>query len=126
LVSEFSDDEGFHFLELPGKLKVLNIGDLLVLRVKKVDANGKHRNAQTAQQKAFDAQLPIDGLPDPALRVVLGYQPDLAYSDIERITVKAPKSVWVSQIVNIEEAFEWTDITPAQLPFASWVNTKKA
>ncbi|MDP8993403.1 MAG: hypothetical protein M3N07_00220 [Pseudomonadota bacterium] len=49
---EFLDESGFHFLEVRN-LRLLNIRDELVIRVKKVDENGRHRNYQTRQQENF-------------------------------------------------------------------------
>lgn len=115
---EFMDEPGFHFLERRG-LEVLNIRDELVLRAKKVDENGRHQNADTRQQREFDAQLPLEGLPPAAIRVIIGYQPDEAFSVVERVTVRRPRGLWVSQIVDVDEAAEepqrWIDITPLDL-----------
>lgn len=112
---ELGEDPGIHFLEIGGNLKVLNVSDKLVIRFKKVDDNGRHRNSQTRQQKQFDAQLPLEGIPDPALRLILGYQPDDAFVAVERITMRSPKSSWVSQIVQLDGAADWEDITPRRL-----------
>lgn len=115
---EFSDEPGFHFLDVRG-LKLLNILDRLLIRAKKVDENGRHRNAETAQQRAFDTQDPLPGLPLAAARLVIGYQPDPAFSVVERVTVRRPLGQWVSQILDATEAPYWTDTTPAQLNFGS-------
>lgn len=114
---EFCDEPGFHFLEVRG-LKVLNVRDELLIRAKKVDANGRHRNADTLQQQKFDTQKDIPGLPSAAARVVIGYQPDLTFSEVERVTVRRPSGRWVSQVVEADDAPHWVDITPAELPFA--------
>jgi hypothetical protein len=113
---EFMDEPGFHFLDRRG-LNVLNMRDQLLVRAKKVDENGRHRNAATKQQLDFDAQLPLEGLPSAAVRIVIGYQPDEAFSEIERVTVRRPKGLWVSQIVDVEDAEQqrWVDITPLDL-----------
>ncbi|PCJ44116.1 MAG: hypothetical protein COA81_03310 [Alphaproteobacteria bacterium] len=116
LESEFILDEGFHFLDIRG-LKILNIRDELVIRVKKVDANGYHRNYPTAQQKAFDKQEELPGLPTEATRIVLGYQPDIAFSEVERVIVRDPIKKWASQIIEGEAKASWIDITPIELPF---------
>lgn len=116
--SLFMDRSGFNFLEIRG-LHVLNIEDKLVIRIKKVDENGVHSNYQTAQQKDFDRQVDLPGLPAAASRVVIGYQPDIAFSVVERIIVRSPSQKWVSQIMQVDEVATWVDITPAELPFRS-------
>jgi hypothetical protein len=113
---EFTDEPGFHFLKPGGNLKVLNIRDELVLRPKKVDANGRHQNADTAQQRAFDSNADLPGIHPAAARVIVGYQPDEAFSSVIRVTVRRPKARWVAQIVEIDAAYSWVDITPAELP----------
>jgi len=115
LQREFADERGFRFLEVR-QLHLLNIRDQLLLRWKKVDANGRHRNQETAQQRAFDAQEDLPGLPNAAIRLVLGYQPDPALSTIERVTVRRPLGAWVSQIVDVGDTYSWIDITPLELP----------
>jgi hypothetical protein len=117
LEREFADEFGFHFLKLRGNFHVLNIRDQLVIRAKKVDANGLWRNHKSKQQTAFDAQHELPGLPRAATRVVLGYQPDAAFSRVERVTLRRPKGRWVSQIVEDGDSFIWVDITPRELPF---------
>jgi hypothetical protein len=86
-------------------------------RAKKADENGRHRNADTTQQRAFDGQLDIPGLPKEAARVVIGYQPDAAFSTVERVTIRRPLGRWVSQLVEMDEGCGWVDITPTELPF---------
>jgi hypothetical protein len=115
---EFAGEPGFHFLEVRN-LHLLNIRDRLLIRAKKVDANGRHRNNDTAQQRAFDSQEELPGLPPKAARLVMGYQPDPAFSKVERVTVRRPLGRWVSQIVEIEMACSWVDITPVELPFGT-------
>lgn len=120
---EFGDAEGFHFAELRG-LHYANMRDAVVFRAKKVDANGRHVNSQTKQQRDFDRQLPLPGLPPAAVRIVIGYEPDPAFSTVERVIVRRPMGRWVSQIVDTGEACSWVDITPVELPFA--VGRRKA
>jgi hypothetical protein len=113
---ELGDQPGFHFRTVNG-LHILNIRDQVVLRAKRVDANGFHVNNQTRQQQMFDRQQPIPGLPPEAVRIVVGYQLDLAFSTVERVIVRSPGSQWAAQVVALDEAYVWEDITPAQLPF---------
>jgi hypothetical protein len=114
---EFAEEPGFHFLEVRN-LHLLNIRDHVLIRTKKVDANGRHRNNDTPQQRAFDAQAELPGLPAAAVRLVMGYQPDAAFSEVERVLVRRPLGRWVSQIVEVETERTWVDITPIELPFA--------
>jgi len=120
--SLFMDREGFHFLDIRG-LQVLNIRDELVLRIKKVNENGVHSNYQTSQQKDFDKQVELPGLPSAAARIVIGYQPDIAFSEVERVIVRSPSLKWVSQILQDKKTATWIDITPAELPFRSTKRT---
>ena len=113
---EFMDRPGFHFMELRG-LRLLNISDKVVIRAKRVDANGHHVNSDTLQQQRFDRQFPLTGLPPAAVRVVVGYELDPAFSTVERVIVRRSLGRWVSQIVNVEGSFRWNDITPVELPF---------
>jgi hypothetical protein len=118
LQREFAEEPGFHFLETRN-LHVLNIRDLVVIRAKKVDPNGRHRNADTEQQRAFDAQEELPGLPAAAARLIVGYQPDAVFSEVERVTVRRPLGRWVSQIVEADAECSWVDITPVELPFGA-------
>lgn len=115
---ELGEQPGFHFLKAKG-LHVLNIRDRVVLRAKRVDANGLHVNNQTLQQRKFDRQQPIPGLPSEAVRVVVGYQLDPAFSMVERVIVRCPHSKWAAQVVVVGDVHAWEDITPAQLPLRS-------
>ena len=114
---EFADEPGFNFLK-PRGLHILNIYDRVVGRFKKVDGEGRHRNADTEQQRKFDRQEPLPGLPPEALRVTFGYQPDPAFSKCERVLVACPQGKeirWAAQIVDIDDVYSWVEITPARL-----------
>jgi hypothetical protein len=100
-------------------LHLLNVHDKVLIRAKKVDENGRHRNSDTAQQRAFDAQEDLPGLPPAAARLVIGYQPDPAFSEVERVIVRRPLGRWVSQILETDETATWEDITPVELPFGT-------
>ena len=112
---EFSEEPGFHFLTIRN-LNLLNIRDIVVLRAKKVDANGRHTNHDSKQQQDFDSQLALPGLSSAATRLVVGYELDPAYSTVERVIVRRPQGQWTAQIVMTDAAHAWEDITPAQLP----------
>jgi hypothetical protein len=115
---EFGAEPRFAFLSVR-RLQVLNMHDRLVARWKKVNEEGRHRNADTEQQRNFDRQRPLPNLPDEALRITLGYEPDPAFSACQRIMVARPQGdsiVWASQIVEDEGVYSWVDITPQRLP----------
>lgn len=117
---EFGELPGHHLFDVRG-LNVLNIRDIVVARAKRVDANGRHSNNPTKQQKDFDRQIPLAGLPAEAVRVVIGYELDLAYSKVERVIVRHTMGDWVSQIVCVDEAYRWENITPIRLPLRGGV-----
>ena len=87
--------------------------------MKKVDAEGRHRNADTDQQRRFDTQEDIPGLPPAAMRLTFGYEPDPAFSKCERVIVARPsgKAIkWAAQIVDGDDgAFSWVDISQPRL-----------
>ena len=112
---EFGEMPGHHLLDVRG-LNVINIADKVVARAKRVDANGRHTNNITKQQRDFDRQIPLAGLPAEAVRVVIGYELDPAYSKVERVIVRHTMGDWVSQIVCVDEAYHWEKITPIRLP----------
>lgn len=112
---EFGELPGHHLLDVRG-LNILNIGDKVVARAKRVDANGRHRNNMTPQQRNFDRQIPLEGLPPEAVRVVIGYELDPAFSTVERVIVRHSMGDWVSQIVCGDEAYHWENVTPVRLP----------
>jgi hypothetical protein len=96
----------------------LNYFDLALLRLKKVNGAGRSRNVLTKQQRDYDDQKPIPGLPPAAVRLVVGYQPDAAFSVIERVIVSRPlgkEILWSAQIVVADEAPAWFDVTPTRL-----------
>ncbi len=114
--SEFMEDDGFHFLHVRG-LNVLNIRDEVVIRAKKVDANGRHRNHDSKQQQDFDRQVALPDMPPAAIRLVAGYEPDVAFSEVQRVMIRRPLIGWVSQIIEATENPHWVDITPQELPY---------
>jgi hypothetical protein len=113
---EFSEEPGFHFMTVRG-LNVLNIRDVVVIRAKRVDANGRHANHDSKQQRDFDRQRSIPGLPPAAVRVVIGYELDLAFEKVERVIVRRPMGEWTAQIVSLGDVMAWQDITPPQFAF---------
>jgi hypothetical protein len=97
------------------RLKVLIYRDISVWRFKKVDGGGRHSNYETKQQRDFDNQMPLPGIPAAAVRLTSGYQPDAAGEAIERIIVARPLGktmVWAAQVNLFERIPVWEEITP--------------
>ena len=111
--------------EVPG-LKILNVRgltlanlrDQAVFRIKKVDSEGRHANIPTNQQIDFEEQLPFKQFPDEAFRLVIGYEPDLTETYIERVMVVrqiGDHIYWTAQVNVIDEVVTWQDATPPEL-----------
>jgi hypothetical protein len=116
---EFVEEAGFHFMTVKG-LNILNIRDIVVARAKRVDANGRHANHDSKQQRDFDRQQSIPGLPPAAVRIVIGYELDLAFSQVERVIVRRPMgklTAWSAQIVSLGEVMAWQNTTPVRFAF---------
>jgi hypothetical protein len=114
--SKLDGSPGCHFLSIRG-LELLNYLDLAVLRLKKVNGAGRARNYRTQQQRDYDDQRPLPELPPAAVRLIVGYQPDPAFTTVERVIVSRPLGktiLWTSQIVISDDAPTWVDITPAR------------
>ena len=112
---------GYHILDVRG-MKLINFRDQAVFRLKSVDADGNHRNYQTAQQKAFDYQLPLDGLPEPAIRLIAGYELDAVGAGLKRVLIArriGQDVVWTAQVNVDESTAAWEDITPRRFGFGS-------
>ena len=88
--------------------------DLAVIRLKQVDARGRHANVQTDQQQDFDDDIDITGLPEMAVRLYAGYQMDGVGLGIERIMIVRQLGrdiLWTAQVNVAEEAATWTNVT---------------
>lgn len=118
VIRRFGERRGFKILDVRGML-VLSDHDRIVWRFKKVDGGGRHRNYRTKQQRAYDNQLPLPGVPGRAVRLTSGYQPDIAFQSIERVIVSRPlgRTVqWAAQVNVVDNVASWTEITPQRLP----------
>jgi hypothetical protein len=114
---------GIALLNING-LKVINLRDQAVIRLKKLDARGRHSNYQTKQQREFDGQEPLPGLPPAAVRLTSGYQLDASGEAIERHIVARPMGrsiAWTAQVHVVDTAASWVDITPRK--FAGFERT---
>lgn len=113
-----SEARGVHFLTVRG-MRVMNVKDVLVAGMKKLDGDGRHRNHDSKQQRDFDAQKPLPDIPPAATRLRIGYEPDAAFMGIERVLVVRPQRksiIWQSQIIDGVGGCSWVDITPQTLP----------
>jgi hypothetical protein len=114
---------GVSLLDIRG-LKVINFRDQAVIRLKKLDAAGRHSNYQTQQQKDFDGQETLPGLPPEAVRLTSGYQLDVTGQTIERHMIARPMGravTWTAQVNVIDAKAAWIDITPRR--FAGFERT---
>jgi|SRR5882724_3090094 len=127
MAQAFEGVSGAALLDVRG-LKVLNLDDRIVGRFKKVDDQGRSRSYPTKQAKAFDLQLPLPGVPAAATRVTFGYEPDAAFSAIERIVVACPYGdgiPWCAQVNVVDSVASWIDITPQRLTGTTRFQMKK-
>ncbi|HWA89215.1 MAG TPA: hypothetical protein VG889_04225 [Rhizomicrobium sp.] len=118
VVRRFDGRKGFKLLRL-ARLNLLLVRDETVWRFKLVDGAGRHSNYQTEQQRNFDDQLPLPGLPDEAVRLTSGYQPDDLGQQIDRIIIARPigrQIEWAAQVNMSGGTASWEDITPDRLP----------
>ena len=109
----WTDRAGIKPVDIRGR-KVWVVGDHAVIRLKKTDEDGKSRNYPTKQDKAYDRGDPLPGLPEPAVRVTVGYLLDPTQTQIERVQVSRPmgKSVlWCAAIVPPGSEKRWRDVT---------------
>jgi hypothetical protein len=96
-------------------LRVANYLDQGLFRFKRVRANGRHSNYQTRQQQDYDDQLTLPDLPEPAVRMTVGYELDGAESTLKRIMIARPigRSIfWTAQVIVDAGVASWADITP--------------
>lgn len=116
MISAADATDGLHSLNVRG-LHVLNYRDKVLARFKKVNPNGKHANYLTQQQKDYDNQIAFPEFPDPAFRLIAGYQLDEVGMSLERIMIARPlgRSVfWTAQVSVVDTVAHWEDITPAR------------
>lgn len=126
--SRFRGKPGCALLDVRG-MQVLNYRDQIVWRHKKVNNAGRHQNARTKQQREYDARLPLPGIPEPAIRLVCGYEPDITHQAIKRIIVARPykRSVeWAVQVNIVDSKATWTEITPQRLTGTERFQPKKS
>lgn len=105
-------------LDLRG-LKLWHFEDAdVVIRMKKMDEDGRSRNYPTKQAKDFDRQMELPGLPAPPARLTAGYLLEATGTDIVRSQIAKPSGrevLWCAAIVPREDRVEgeriWVDAT---------------
>ena len=91
----------------------------VVIRLKKMDEDGRSRNYPTKQAKDYDAQKELPGLPLPPVRLTAGYWLDATGQIINRVQIARPDGrrapAWCAAIIPEEKrkAGEriWIDVT---------------
>jgi hypothetical protein len=114
------DRPGIRPMEIRGGLKLwLYESSNVVIRLKKMDEDGKSRNYPTKQARDYDAQRQLPELPLPPVRLTAGYWLDATGQRINRVQIARPNGrrvpTWCAAIVPQEErkAGEriWIDVT---------------
>jgi len=91
----------------------------VVIRLKKMDEDGKSRNYPTKQAKDYDGQRQLPGLPLPPVRLTVGYWLDATGQVINRVQIARPDGrrlpTWCAAVIPQEERMAseriWTDVT---------------
>jgi hypothetical protein len=112
--------DGIHPIDYRGGLRLwLYDRANVVIRLKKMDEDGRSRNYPTKQAKDYDAQRELPGLPLPPVRLTAGYWLDATGQIINRVQIARPNGrrapIWCAAIVPQEQrkAGEriWIDVT---------------
>jgi hypothetical protein len=109
----WGDRSGIKAVDIRNR-KVWVVGDHVVVRLKRTDEDGKSRNYPTKQDKDYDRGLPLPGLPEPAVRVTVGYLLDPTQTQIVRVQVARPMGkgiLWCAAIVPAGGGKRWRDVT---------------
>jgi hypothetical protein len=91
----------------------------VVIRLKKMDEDGKSRNYPTQQAMDYDAQRELPGLPLPPVRLTAGYWLDVTGQIINRVQVARPNGqrvpIWCAAVVPPDQRTAgeriWIDVT---------------
>lgn len=112
-----TDKPGVVFKNISG-LKVWILGERATVRFKKMDEDGRWSNHTSQQQRDFDRQMALPGIPHPPLNLVAGYLPDPTGTRVERVQVAKPqgRSIdWCAAIVPTTDQIvgepRWVDVT---------------
>ncbi|MCC0057907.1 MAG: hypothetical protein H6886_01385 [Hyphomicrobiaceae bacterium] len=114
----FVDRTGVQSFDIRGQKLWLFEEPNVIIRLKKMDEDGRSRNYPTKQARAFDAQDDLPGLPSPAVRLTAGYLLDATGTNFVRSQVARPdgkNALWCAAIVPHEEREEegrvWVEVT---------------
>ncbi|MGE3991220.1 hypothetical protein [Pseudorhodoplanes sp.] len=114
------DREGVRPIDYSGGLKLwLYEKANVVVRLKKMDEDGRSSNYPTKQARDYDAQRELPGLPLPPVRLTAGYWLDRTGQIINRVQIARPNGrrvpTWCAAIVPQEERVAgeqiWIDVT---------------
>jgi hypothetical protein len=115
------DREGIRRLEVLGGLRLWLVESAnVVIRLKKMDEDGRTANYPTKQAQDYDAQRELPGLPLPPVRLTAGYWLDATQQIIQRVQICRPNGgrhapTWCAAIVPSEERKVgeriWIDVT---------------
>lgn len=114
-VRRWTDRPGIKMLEVRGR-KVWHIDGRILVRWKKTDEDGRSRNYPTEQDRKYDKGEPLPGLPEPAIRLTVGYLLNPAQTEIVRVQVArphGPRIAWCAAIGRPRSAGikRWVDVT---------------
>ncbi len=114
----FGDRPGIAHINIRG-LFLWVIGQVVTIRFKKMDEDGRSRNYPTKQALDYDRQQELPGLPAPPVNLVVGYLLDPTATEIVRVQVARPLGRdmmdWCSALVPTSDRIagqpRWVDAT---------------
>ncbi|MCW5696815.1 MAG: hypothetical protein KIS96_08790 [Bauldia sp.] len=114
----FLDQPGIRLFDIRG-LKLWHFETAnVVVRLKKMDEDGRSRSYPTKQAKDFDNQLELPGLPAAPVRLTAGYLLDRTGTQIERAQIARPigkRTEWCAAILPADQRTAgervWEDVT---------------
>lgn len=100
-------------------LYVWVVAQIVTIRFKKMDEDGRTRTYPTKQAKDYDRQRELPGLPSPPINLVVGYLPDPTETEIVRVQVARPfgrEAIdWCAALVPVADRVvgqsRWVDVT---------------
>ena len=115
-IRRWTDRRGIVPRDVRGR-KVWIIGDAVVIRLKKTDEDGRSRNYPTKQDKDYDRGVSLPGLPEPAVRLTVGYLLNPTQTEVLRVQVAKPDGreiEWCAAIIPPSASptgKRWEDVT---------------
>lgn len=103
----FLDRKGIRPMDINGlRLWLVEEADVVV-RLKKMDEDGRVRNYPTKQAKNFDRGFDLPGLPMPPVRLTAGYLLDQTGTSFIRTQIARPmgtkKTMWCAAVIAAED-----------------------